>query len=83
MIAPFHSNTERGFLSDRMRGNLEAMVKGEWERLRESEMWADGDADGKGGTVGHKEVFEDESVRVDVSERDRDPYGIVFARTGV
>ena len=83
MIAPFHSNTERGFLSDRMRGNLEAMVKGEWERLRESEMRAEGEASEKKGTIGHREVFEDESIRVDVSERDRDPYGIVFARTGV
>ena len=87
VIAPFHSNTERGFLSQRMKRDLEVMVEDEWSRLITAEKWVDfNDDDGddeKRRRENYMDVYEDKDVMVRVSERDRDPYGIVFARTGV
>ena len=62
VITLFHSNSERGYLDAVMKEKLENEVQRVWGEMRE---------DGKG------DGFEDESVRIDVSERDRDPYGIV------
>lgn len=73
MISLFHSNSERGYLHSVMKGKLEAEIKKEWEKVRKSTL------------EGKEEVSErledglkDETVTVEVSERDRDPYGIVI-----
>lgn len=72
VVALFHSNSERGYLWNVMRGMLETEVREEWVRVRDEEK-------AKKGLDGQlKEILEDESVEVVVSERDRDPYGIVI-----
>lgn len=73
MVSLFHSNSERGYLHSVMKGKLEAEIKKEWERMRE------GMLEGKEEVGGHLEdALKDETVTVEVSERDRDPYGIVI-----
>lgn len=80
VIAPFHSNTERGYLAGVMKGKLEGAIKEEWERLRGAVLREElGEEKGEA----FKEALSDTDVRVDVSERDRDPYGIVFAGAGM
>lgn len=69
VVALAHSNTERGYLRAVMREKLADAVKKEWEAQREEGL--------KGGAV-LKEVFEDAECVVDVSEKDRDPYGIMI-----
>lgn len=71
VISLFHSNSERSYLWGVMREKLEREVTEEWARVRNEEQ-------GKSGL--EKEIVEmlqDEDVEVVVSERDRDPYGIV------
>lgn len=72
VVSLFHSNSERGYLWGIMRERLEAHLKDEWARVR-NQMKKDGGSWGDG----IEEILEDESVEVVVSERDRDPYGIV------
>lgn len=75
VITLFHSNTERGFLHSVLRQQLSDAVREEWEWLRQEE---------KGMRRTSKEVrraLEDASVDVDVSERDRDPFGIVILKS--
>ena len=79
VIAPFHSNTERGFLSGVMKSKLEGTIKEEWEQLRETDLREQ--SEGKSKAV--REALLNIDVRVDVSERDRDPYGIVFMGAGI
>ncbi|KAL9087253.1 MAG: hypothetical protein Q9165_006747 [Trypethelium subeluteriae] len=74
VIALFHSNTERGFLHSVLRGQLQAQVGEEWERVRREE-WGR-----EGMTEDWKEALEDEEVNVEVSEVDRDPYGIMISK---
>ncbi|KAL2811110.1 GTP cyclohydrolase 1 type 2/Nif3 [Aspergillus granulosus] len=73
VIALAHSNTERGYLKAVMREKLEGVLKQEWESLR------------KEGSVvspeGLKEVYEDADIEVHVSEKDRDPFGIMVRTT--
>ncbi|KAF2455244.1 NGG1 interacting factor Nif3 [Lineolata rhizophorae] len=64
VITLFHSNSERGFLDDVLRTQLEESVSQEWDRLR---------ADENDGS----DAFQDDEVTIEVSEQDRDPYGIV------
>jgi dinuclear metal center YbgI/SA1388 family protein len=71
VVALFHSNSERGFLGV-MRGQLEKEVRREWDELRDGIMMR-----GAPGEAEEEEVVNDEEVRVVVSERDRDPFGIV------
>ncbi|EXJ73693.1 uncharacterized protein A1O5_03455 [Cladophialophora psammophila CBS 110553] len=71
VIALFHSNSERGYLWNVMREKLEMEIKEEWAKVR-------GEEGGKSGwTEQIKGMLNDESVEVVVSERDRDPYGVV------
>jgi len=63
----FHSNSERGFLSEVLVDQLEIQVTEEWQRLREEEA----------GIEEFKEALSDKDFDVIVSEVDRDPYGIV------
>ncbi|EXJ94732.1 hypothetical protein A1O1_03129 [Capronia coronata CBS 617.96] len=73
VITLFHSNSERGYLWTVMREKLEAELSEEWTRVRNE---AGAQVQSRLPTQ-LKEMLEDESVEVVVSERDRDPYGIV------
>ena len=73
VIAPFHSNTERGFLHSVLKNQLQKTVREEWDKLRETEL-----QNVKNEEV--KEALEDDFVSVEVSERDRDPYGIFISK---
>lgn len=72
VVSLFHSNSERGYLWGIMRERLEEHLKEEWERTRTQMK-----KEGGGWGDGIEEILEDEGVEVVVSERDRDPYGIV------
>jgi dinuclear metal center YbgI/SA1388 family protein len=67
VVSLFHSNSERGFLSEVLREQLEVTVQEEWEKVREEE----------NGKEEFKEALAEEDFEVLVSEVDRDPYGIV------
>lgn len=67
VVSLFHSNSERGYLRDVMQEKLQEQLKREWEAVRQGEK-PSSDA----GALG------DASLKVDVSEVDRDPYGIVL-----
>ncbi|KAF4554530.1 NIF3-like protein [Elsinoe fawcettii] len=71
VITLFHSNTERGFLANVLKGQLEKTVKEEWTKARKDAGKADAEED-------LAEVYADEGVEIHVSEVDRDPYGIVI-----
>lgn len=85
VVGLFHSNSERGFLHAVMRGRLEALLKEEWARVRGEYLeqgdkrGEDGDGDSDGAVVNEEleDALADESVNVEVSTVDRDPYGIV------
>lgn len=67
VISLFHSNSERGFLSEVLRGQLEDAVADEWGKVQNEQS----------GDAGLKEALADHEFDVVVSETDRDPYGIV------
>jgi dinuclear metal center YbgI/SA1388 family protein len=71
VITLFHSNSERGYLWGVMRDRLEREVENEWAKVRSEESGK------KGLSEELKQMLKDESVEVVVSQRDRDPYGIV------
>ncbi len=73
VITLFHSNSERGFLHSVLREQLTRKLKEEWKRIRQEET-----AKGKEFESEWEEALMDEDVLVEVSERDRDPYGIVI-----
>lgn len=75
VICLFHSNTERGFLHGVLRGQLETAIGEEWERVRNEELQANQLSEEL------KESLEDEQYDVAVSEVDRDPYGIMIAKS--
>ena len=66
----FHSNSERGFLADVLRNQLEEAVQEEWAKLREEE---------KDNEMLQEALAEDD-FDIEVSEVDRDPYGIVVLK---
>lgn len=70
VISLFHSNSERGYLHGVMKGWLEGVLTKEWERVRK-------ELKGEDKKDGVEEILEDDSVSVEVSSRDRDPFGIV------
>lgn len=78
MVSLFHSNSERGYLAEVMRARLEEEIKVQWGEVREG-YYAKGEKEGGGEEQeeGFEEVFKDESVTVEVSRVDRDPFGIV------
>jgi putative NIF3 family GTP cyclohydrolase 1 type 2 len=76
VITLFHSNSERGFLHSVLKAQLEEKVRLEWEHVRKAEQAKDGVSE---------ELFDaldDTYVTVEVSEKDRDPYGLVISRVG-
>ncbi|KAI9816584.1 MAG: hypothetical protein M1827_001716 [Pycnora praestabilis] len=85
VISLFHSNTERGYLRQILQDKLHATLVTEWSRLR-SELLNRHVPKKIGRNVGEEEgegwedILRDEGVFVEVSERDRDPFGIVIAR---
>jgi putative NIF3 family GTP cyclohydrolase 1 type 2 len=72
VITLFHSNTERGYLHSVMRKKLTSALKEEWKKIREEESRKEQVMDG------WEDAIQDETVDVEVSARDRDPYGIVI-----
>ncbi|KAF2495245.1 NGG1p interacting factor 3, partial [Lophium mytilinum] len=74
VVTLFHSNSERGFLHSVLRQQLLEAVKAEWEVVRKQEREREGVEEEV------LEALEDEYVGVEVSERDRDPYGIVVSK---
>ncbi|TKA83119.1 hypothetical protein B0A55_00902 [Friedmanniomyces simplex] len=77
VICLFHSNTERGFLHSVLKVQLEATIAEEWERVRNEERAKEGLSDE------FVESLNDEHVEVQVSEVDRDPYGIMISKAAV
>lgn len=71
VISLFHSNSERGYLWSVLRDGLEKQVRQEWDKVKQEEL-AKRDL-----SSALREVLDDDDVEVVVSERDRDPYGIV------
>ncbi|KAH7390604.1 NGG1p interacting factor 3 [Pyrenochaeta sp. MPI-SDFR-AT-0127] len=71
VISLFHSNSERGFLAEVLRGQLEEAVEEEWSKVREEEK------DNKD----LEEALAEDDFEVAVSEVDRDPYGIVVLKS--
>lgn len=71
VVTLFHSNSERGYLSAVMQRQLQKEVKKEWDLVRDVIMADGGPAEDVEG------VINDDEVRIEVSSRDRDPFGIV------
>jgi putative NIF3 family GTP cyclohydrolase 1 type 2 len=67
VISVFHTNSERGFLSEVLKKKLEHEVKTQWAEIRKTQA-ADSDL---------SEALKDEEVNIKVSDADRDAYGIV------
>ncbi|KAF2671001.1 NGG1p interacting factor 3 [Microthyrium microscopicum] len=76
VVALFHSNTERGFLHSVLKLQLQEEVAKEWEALRKEE-----GQQANGQDEDLAEAWDDGYVNIEVSERDRDPYGILIAKT--
>ncbi|MCJ1351689.1 MAG: hypothetical protein MMC33_001673 [Icmadophila ericetorum] len=72
VVTLFHSNSERGFLHSVLREQLASTLKEEWKKVREAEKQEEGLSEE------WEEALADEDVLVEVSERDRDPFGMVI-----
>lgn len=74
VICLFHSNTERGFLHTVLRTQLQDAVEEEWEKVRQEE---------KKNKPGKEllEALNDQSVSVSNSGVDRDPFGVLIAKS--
>lgn len=73
VVAPFHSNTERGFLQRVLKDQLRQAVAEEWEVVRREEAAREEISEEL------MEALKDKEVSVEVSRSDRDPYSIVLA----
>ena len=71
VISLFHSNSERGFLAEVLREQLEDTIEGEWQAVREEEK----------DNESVREALEEDDFEVAVSEVDRDPFGICVLRS--
>ncbi|KAK1147685.1 hypothetical protein N8T08_001030 [Aspergillus melleus] len=80
VVALAHSNTERGYLHAVMREKLADAVQKEWEVTRSEGLRTLGDQEGDSTGVvdALQKAYGDAESFVDVSERDRDPYGIMI-----
>lgn len=72
VVTLFHSNTERGFLHSVLKEKLTTILRREWDSVREEV------AEGEDLSSEWEDAVHDENVVVEVSERDRDPFGIVI-----
>ena len=85
VLTLFHSNSERGYLRAVMRGKLESQLKDQWETVRQEYSNGEHLSESAGGAPGAaklvgedlEDALADESVNVEVSEVDRDPFGLV------
>ena len=77
VVTLFHSNSERGFLHSVLKEQLSTATDTEWATLRREEKGR------KDVSSEYLDALGDESFRVEVSERDRDPFGIVIAKAEV
>lgn len=75
VVTLFHSNTERGFLHSVLKERLATTLRSEWKRVREEE------AQNENLSPDWEEAMNDDTVLVEVSERDRDPFGIVILQS--
>ncbi|KAJ4403754.1 hypothetical protein N0V91_006266 [Didymella pomorum] len=73
VISLFHSNSERGFLAEVLREQLEDTVEEEWAAIREEDK----------GDERLEEALADDEFEIAVSEVDRDPYGVVVLNSEV
>ena len=79
VITLFHSNSERGFLSSVMQDKLTAVLKEEWQQVREE---VKAEIENKDYTdPGWEDALNDEDVHVSTSASDRDPYGVVILQS--
>lgn len=85
VISLFHSNSERGFLAEVLRGQLEETVMEEWKKVREEEMKRLSDEADLNADIEHdiRAALEENDFDIEVSEVDRDPYGIVVLKSEV
>ncbi|KAL1852650.1 hypothetical protein Plec18170_005782 [Paecilomyces lecythidis] len=79
VVALFHSNTERGYVRGVMRKKLEEALRKEWASSSKEEL-SSLKQDSSSATDGLEAALADQEVTVDVSENDRDPYGIMIRR---
>lgn len=75
VVTLFHSNTERGFLHGVLKEKLTGVLRKEWKRLREEV------SKGSDLSPEWEDAVNDEDVLVEVSQRDRDPFGIVILQS--
>ena len=75
VVTLFHSNTERGFLHSVLKERLTTTLRSEWKRVREEE------AQNENLSPDWEEAVKDDTVLVEVSERDRDPFGVVILQS--
>lgn len=80
VVSLSHSNTERGYLHAVMRERLQGALREEWEALRKDGMQAVKESAKEVAGEGLVELYKDAEAVVDVSEEDRDPYGIMIRR---
>jgi len=75
VITLFHSNTERGFLHSVLKPQLEQTVKQEWEEVRNKEKRKNQEV-----SDDYLDALDDDHIEIQVSEVDRDPYGIMISK---
>lgn len=76
VVTLFHSNTERGFLHSVLKEKLTTRLRQEWKRVRDEVAAGQDDLSPE-----WEDALQDEDVLVEVSERDRDPFGIVILQS--
>ena len=85
VISLSHTNSERGYLRSVMQPKLLAEVKNQWEEALEESLRAIDDSNKLGGAplaaaAQIRDIYKRDEVAVDVSDADRDPYGIMILR---
>ena len=82
VVTLFHSNTERGFLSSVLKEKLTRTLREEWDKVREE---VKRELESRAGENDLNDEWEDavkdDDVLVEVSERDRDPFGVVILQS--
>ncbi|KMQ47151.1 NGG1 interacting factor Nif3 [Trichophyton rubrum] len=82
VITLSHSNSERGFLQRYMHSNLHERLSREWRGVcADNDLGRHVKDESPEGQM-LKQIFADDSVCVDVSKSDRDPYQVVCWRNG-
>lgn len=76
VITLFHSNSERGYLLQGMKPELQKVLDGEWRKVRAEMEENKNQGDIHGEAV--ERVLAEAEWSIEVSEVDRDPYQIKF-----